>query len=458
MTDSIETIAFDYGDEAYGELTWGQNAIWNVLTWLAPGQEASLNQTAVRELPAGRDTDGVLAAIRRLVERHDSLRTLVVSEAGIPKQRRAGVGQITVVCRDSVGGEIAGAAAVLADELARRPFDLAEDLPLRVGLVYRDGVPVRVCLAVSHLAVDASSLRILDADFEKLLAGNVLGPRSQQPLERAAQEAGPVMQQRQRQSLAYWERSTRVISATWLEDLRHGGGPQPTWGELRSPGLAAAVQKLAEEHATTTATVLQALIGLTLAIEHHEKDVALRCIVATRFTRETAELVGAFNLNALFRLDLADEPATAFFGRAKRAALMALAHCECHQDLLNDLVERTAGERGITADGYCFYNDVRPDPATTTALDAAPTSELFARSVITEPVRDDDQRGSKFFVYVSALDDEAELTLCSDRRFVAADRFLRDLDWVAMTMWTTGDGPELVRQAYLKAVEDRPAG
>jgi hypothetical protein len=451
MNGTVETIAFDYGDEARGELMWGQNAIWNVLTWLAPGQEASLNQVVVCAVPDGAATADVLDAIRRLVERHDSLRTLIVLDDGRPVQLRAGAGAYRVQCRDAGAGDADAAAEALADELIARPFELAEDLPMRGGLVYRDGAPVRACLAVGHHAVDASSLHILESDFAQLLAGKTLGLRSQQPLERATQEAGPAMQRRQRQALDWWERATRATSATWLADLRHGDGPEPSWGQLHSPGLAAAVRALAGQHAVTTATVAQALIGLTLAIEHGEPDVALRCIVATRFTRETAELVGAFNLNALFRLDLADEPAAAFFARAKRATLMALAHCECHHETLNALVERTARDRGITADGYCFYNDVRPATALAAPApgeDTEPTAELFARSRVTEPGRSDDQISSKFFVYLSSLDGVAELTLCSDRRFVLADRFLRDLDWVAMTMWSTGGGPEQIRRAY----------
>lgn len=444
-------VPFDHGDGDRAPLMWGQNAIWNVLTWLPPGRKASLNQTLVRAVPDTFGMDGVTAVLLALVRQHDSLRTVVDTTGDTPAQVRLGAGALDLWTREAPAAEAAAAGTELAADLRAEPFDLAHDPGLRAGVVLSGGVPVRVCLALSHFAVDASSLRIVAADLDRLLAGRELGPRSQQPLERARHEAGPVMQRRQQRALEFWEQCTRATAATWLADLPEAGPSDRPWAELRSPALAVAVREIAAEHRLTTATVLQALISLTLALEHDETDVALRGIVGTRFTPETAELVGAFNLNAMFRLDLVDEPAEAFFARVRRAGLKALTTCECSQDLLNDAVMKAAQERGIVADGYCFFNDVRPvaDPPPTAVEGARDAiGDLLHRTEVTVPDRSGDQKGAKFFVYVSAVGDEAVLTLCADRRFVAPDRFLWDLDWVAVTMWRTGSGPEDMRRAF----------
>jgi hypothetical protein len=91
------------------------------------------------------------------------------------------------------------------------------------------------------------------------------------------------------------------------------GAASTAWSELRSPALAVAVRELAAVHRLTTAMTLRSLVALVLGLRHNRRDVALRCIVATRFRPEYELLVAAFNQNALCRLAIGDESQAAFF-------------------------------------------------------------------------------------------------------------------------------------------------
>ncbi|WP_344745400.1 condensation domain-containing protein [Streptosporangium vulgare] len=246
------TFRAPYGDR--GALTWGQTAIWEVLRWLPPG-DASLNLLAVCEVEPGRDVDDVLAAVRALVERHDALHTLFPrddGDGGKPVQVVLRSGELEVAVHETGTRNPVTVAAYAGARLRDTPFDIGGELPLRVAVVTTGGVPVRVVLVVSHMAVDGWSLKIVCEDLRTLLsAPAALGPAAEQPLGRLAYENSERAGLRERRAFDYWAEAVRELPRVWLEDLRQGGEARQDWSEIRSRALSRAIRALAARASVT---------------------------------------------------------------------------------------------------------------------------------------------------------------------------------------------------------------
>ncbi|MET7423227.1 condensation domain-containing protein [Dactylosporangium sp. NPDC005555] len=431
------TVHFSSGRAAEGPLIWAQAAIWDVFRWLPP-DDSTLNLLVQCPVPTGRGLGDVAEALRHLVERHDSLHTLYVDTPEGPRQRVVGEGDIPLRVHDIGDHGTDEAAADLGEQLRRPWFDIGADLPLRAAVLVRDDEPVAVLLAASHMAVDGTSLAIVRGDLLNLLQDPpVVVDPGQQPLQRVDYETSPVGLRREAKALSYWSKHLTGVPTRMIESIRDGRPPNLDWGQIQSPALALATNSLAARFGVPPATVLLAGITLQLAAYTGGTDALLRMIVATRFRPASRALVGAFNQNALFRLAFdihpeqrdarpagsAEETVGELLHRASDAALLAYAHCEYDPGKLEALFADVAADRGITPDGYCFFNDTRfsaqdqSPPALPSDLPEAIHAALPATK-LRAPVIDRTPKGANFFMFLTDLGDTAELMLCAEHGFL----------------------------------------
>ncbi|MFF5231325.1 condensation domain-containing protein [Dactylosporangium sp. NPDC000521] len=419
------SVHFSTGRAAEGPLIWAQVAIWDVLRWLPP-HDSTLNLLTRCPVPPHNDLGRVLTAVRRLVERHDSLHTLYVDTPEGPRQRVVGEGDIPLRIHDIGDRGTDEAAAELGEALRAPWFDIGADLPLRVAILVRDDAPVVVLLAASHMAVDGGSFAIVRGDLLNLLQDPPVAVEpGQQPLQRAGYETSAVGLRREAKALAYWAKHLTGVPTRMIESVRDGRPPNLDWGLIQSPALALATNGLAARFGVPPATVLLAGTALQLAAYTGETEALLRMIVATRFRPASRALVGAFNQNALFRLDFTGRPAETvgdLLHRASDAALLAYAHCEYDPRRLEALFADVAAGRGITPDGYCFFNDTRfapPDqPPPTPPADLADAIHAAPATKLRAPVIDRLPKGANFFMFLTDLSDTAELMLCAEHGFL----------------------------------------
>lgn len=428
MPLSPTAVHFRTDRAAEGPLIWAQIAIWDVFRWL-PAHDSTLNLLVHCPVPAGRDLRDVTTAVRRLVERHDSLHTVYVDTPDGPRQRVIGEGDIPLHVHDIGDRGTAEAAAEFGEALRGPWFDIGADLPLRVAVLTRDGAPVTVLLAASHMAVDGWSLAIVRGDLLNLLQNPPVAVEpGQQPLQRVDYETSPIGLRREAKALSYWSKHLAGIPTRMIESTRAGRTPNLDWGLIQSPALALATNGLAARFGVPPATVLLAAVALQLAAYTGETEAVLRMIVATRFRAASRALVGAFNENALFRLDVGGRPGEtvgALLHRASDAALMAYAHCEYDPRKLDALFAEVAAHRGITPDGYCFFNDTRYSVQDQTAPAPLPGDELaeaihaaLPATKLHAPVIDRLPKGANFFLFLTDLSDTAELMLCAEQGFL----------------------------------------
>ncbi|RKR92934.1 condensation domain-containing protein [Micromonospora pisi] len=449
MTSETLPVEFRAGERWSGPLTWGQLAIWDVVRWLPPG-DASLNLLRVCDVPAGRTTGEVADALRRLVERHEVLRTRFTRpENPEPRQTVEPHGRLDVALVETDGRAREGVMDELVSRLRSRPFDLAAELPLRAAVVTADNAPVAVVLVFNHMAVDGYSVEIVGRDLRLLLTdGGDLPLRALQPRGRIAYEASDPARRRARQALEYWADGIRELPGALLAP--DPGPERRQWARITSGALRLALRELANRHRMSLSMLVQALTGLLLGFYRHESRVGIRLIVATRFTAETRDYVGAFNQNGLLRLSLGAEPLAEFLGRARMASMRAYQYCECDPLLLEERIEAICAERGFGAGAYCFFNDVRSFDevrsgdrgAVGGGHDGEGGPDLLGRietarqrTRVTALDRDGRQKDAKFFLFLNTLVGEARLTLATDGRFLApgsAQTFLADLEWLAI--------------------------
>jgi hypothetical protein len=141
------------------ELSLGQEALW-FLQQLAPDSGAYNTVTAVN-LHFAVDAAVMASAAARLVSGHTGLNCVFRSVGGEVRRYlcdTAGLGSLLEVHELSSGDR---ATREFAAELARRPFELDQRLPVRIALLRRENDPDILLVVAHHIAVDNISQRLL---------------------------------------------------------------------------------------------------------------------------------------------------------------------------------------------------------------------------------------------------------------------------------------------------------
>lgn len=202
-------VRFTGARAATGPLTFGQR---NTLNWV--GQEANEFSAVIHwvlALPDGVTLADIAAAFAVLMARHEALRTNFVD--GEQRVRASGELAIQVHPLDD---SLADTEAVdlLVGRLRAGGIDFRSELPLRVAIGVRDGVPRVGVVVYSHLAVDFGSMVLIGGQFTTLAADPasrvVEAEPGHQPLDQAAIEQSPRGMKAAEAALRHWESHLRT--------------------------------------------------------------------------------------------------------------------------------------------------------------------------------------------------------------------------------------------------------
>jgi len=358
MTSPV-TVEFTGARSGDGPLTWGQRAIWRLTEWLPPG-DPYFNMPWVLPVHGKPGLPAVLAALARLLARHDSLRTTWIPGhlAGDPAglvQRVAGQGGLTVELIDAAGTRPRILAGEIAAELAAKGFDYAGELPLRCAVVMDGGRPRALAFAFTHMAVDGRALDVIAGEWPRLLSGEPLPPAAPQPLDLAEEERSPAGTARCERAMRYWraalERMPRPLFAT-----PPGTPEEPRFVKLgmESAALGAAVTGLAARWEVSTSSVLLGAYASLLSRLTGRGTVALQLIVGNRHDPRLAPMVATLVQDGIFVLDVAPgQPLADVVRAAHRGVLAAYRHARYDPAAQRALIEETG------APPTAYFNDVR---------------------------------------------------------------------------------------------------
>ncbi|MGW7823548.1 amino acid adenylation domain-containing protein [Streptomyces puniciscabiei] len=337
-------------------LSFAQSRMW--FLHHLEGPSATYNGPLVLRLEGPLDTAALTAAVRDVVTRHESLRTLIVEDAdGTPEQRILPPQEADVPVR--MVDVAADAVDATMHEVACETFDLSKELPLR-ATVLRIAPQEHVLVFVfHHIAADGASM----APFLRDLLSSYTARR-----QGNAPDWPPLPVQYkdytlwQRQLLGDEADPDSVTSAQleyWRKEL--DGVPQPVQLPLDrprptvtdhsgghvdfelEPELFAGIGKLAVDHGATAPMVAQAVLAVLL---HHfgaGNDLTIGSPIEGRADEQLDDLIGFFVNTWVLRVDLSGNPS--FADLLEQVRVRALAAYD-NQDLpFERLVELLAPER-----------------------------------------------------------------------------------------------------------------
>ncbi|OII69315.1 hypothetical protein BJP39_00045 [Streptomyces sp. CC77] len=322
-------------------LSAAQHRIWFLDQWDGPSPLYHL--PVVLHLSGDVDPDALREAVRDVVIRHESLRTVVGVEAGEPYQLVLDPADVhpplPVRHVDETELEVA------VREAGGRPFDLRADLPVRADLFVLGERRHVLVLTLHHIASDGWSKAPLSRDLATAYAARCVGdaPRwSALPVQYAdytlwqrtllgETEAEDSLAGRQ---VAYW-RSALAGMPDELAlpfdrprpvDSGHQGAVLP----LRlDAGLQVAITELAHKHGATPFMVFQTGLAMVLHELGAGADIPLGTVVAGRADPALDDLVGFFANTVVLRTDLSGDPSfTELLARVRGTTLDMYAHQE----------------------------------------------------------------------------------------------------------------------------------
>ncbi|MBX7435581.1 amino acid adenylation domain-containing protein, partial [Mycobacterium sp. Y57] len=341
-------------------LSYGQSRLWFLDQLHGPAP--IYNMAVAVHVHGVLDTGALSAALADVVARHESLRTVVRTVEGAPHQVVVASEHAGAVCdvidasgwtRRKLDDAVAGAA--------RRPFDLATEIPVRAQIL-STGDHHTLVLTIHHIACDAWSMGVLAADLSAAYAARRAGGEPGWA-DLAVQYADYALWQRAR--LGDLDDSSSAIAAQlayWLQALAQlperlvlpVDRPYPAVADHR--GASAALQwparlheqihHLARAHDATPFMVVQAALAVLLSNLSGSTDVAVGFPVAGRRDPALDDLVGFFVNTLVLRMDLSGDPTVAeLLTQVRERALAAYDH----QDVpFEALVERLNPARSLT--------------------------------------------------------------------------------------------------------------
>jgi len=336
--------------------SFGQERFW-FIDQLRPGLTA-YNIFGAVHLRGRLDAATLQRSFDELVRRHEVLRSTFASEGGVPVQvigEPRGLPIPRIDLRALPAAARAERAALLKNEEAQRPFDLARGPLIRGVLLRLAGEDHILAVTAHHIVYDVWSRELLIRELAVLY--EAFWHRRPSPLpELAIQYADFARWQRRwlagdvlAAQLDYWRRQLAgVTSGTELPSDR----PRPPVQSFRGrrqllelgPELTADLKDLGRKHGATLFMTL--LAGFDLFLKHYtgEDDVVVGSPIANRNRAETESLIGFFVNTQVLRTRLDGDPGMRqAMGRVRETALAAYAH----QDLA---FEQLVGELRASRD------------------------------------------------------------------------------------------------------------
>ncbi|SFL87825.1 amino acid adenylation domain-containing protein, partial [Rugamonas rubra] len=341
-------------------LSFAQQRLWFIAQM---GRQAS----AAYHIPGGLrlrgrlDEAALAAALARIVQRHEVLRTRIELVDGEPSQRILAQAAPPLQRHDiGASSDPAAALAHWRELEARAPFDLAAGPLLRARLLRLAAQEHVLLLTMHHIVSDGWSMGVLADELARLYRAYALEgvPYGDDPLAPlVVQYADYTLWQRQwlggalqQEQLAYWQRQLAGAPALNALPTDRPRPPVQDFGgdsvDVRlDADLGEALRALSRRHGTTLYMTLLAGWAALLARLSGQDELVIGTPVANRRSAELEPLIGFFVNTLALRLDLAGDPSVGdWLAQVRQRVLEA----QSHQDLpFEQVVEVLKPERTL---------------------------------------------------------------------------------------------------------------
>ncbi|MFJ2163201.1 amino acid adenylation domain-containing protein [Streptomyces sp. NPDC087856] len=329
-------------------LSFTQQRLWFLEQLEATG--TAYHIPLVWRLSGDLDVSALGLAMRDLVARHDSLRTVFPELDGEPEQRVLGVADLLTVTQVQEWEVESRIRAVLDPR-----FGLSTDIPIRARLLQISAQESVLVVVVHHIASDGWSEQVLRRDLGQAYRARVAGAAPAWP-SLPVQYADYTLWQRKSlgvesdpdslagTQLAYWRSALadlpqelplpldrpRSASAGFVA----GQVPVTIDGELH-----AALTRLAKELHVSMFMLIHAGLAILLSRMGAGKDVPVGAAVAGRGDDALDDLIGFFVNTVVLRADLSSRPTfREFMSRVRAADAAAIEHQDVPFDRLVEVL------------------------------------------------------------------------------------------------------------------------
>ncbi|WP_036739383.1 condensation domain-containing protein, partial [Paenibacillus sp. HGH0039] len=291
------------------------------------GAELSYNMPGALLLEGALDQNRFEEAFRRLIERHETLRTGFEMVNGEAVQRVYAAVDFFV--------EHFSAAEEEAAETVRdfvRPFDLAKPPLLRVGLVEIAAERHVLLFDMHHIVSDGVSMDVLVEEFVRLYSGEALEPLRIQYKDYAVWQQSETQKEQLKRQEAYWLDVFRgELPVLELPTDYARPAVQSYEGRTLEYFLDAqksdALKQLAAETGTTLYMVLFAAYTVMLHKYTGQEDLVVGTPIAGRNHGDVEPLIGMFiNTLAIRSYPAAEKTFLSYLQEVKETTLGAYEH------------------------------------------------------------------------------------------------------------------------------------
>ncbi|MBE0377183.1 non-ribosomal peptide synthetase [Pseudoalteromonas prydzensis] len=345
-------------ESAQVPLSFAQQRMW-LIDQMEEGS-SHYNIPAAFHLQGDLNIDAVYSALQRIIERHEALRTVVVVGDNGPYQEVRSVNHVPIELKDLSKlkeDELASCLSTLIGLEAQAPFDLKNDLMLRVSLIKLSAKHHVMMFNMHHIASDGWSISVLVKEFTTLYSAYVKGEVAQLAELKASYRDYAYAQQ-----LPEAKQKQDIESKYWLEQL--SGIPQihslpldkirPARQTYQGALIERRVNRetlsrlneFSKQYDVTLFMTLQAVLAVLLARWSNEQDIVIGTPVAGRTEQALEPMIGFFLNTLVMRNDLSENPKFSDFLQAtKDMVLSAFDHQDYPFELL---VEQLKPERSAS--------------------------------------------------------------------------------------------------------------
>jgi amino acid adenylation domain-containing protein/FkbM family methyltransferase len=335
-------------------LSFAQEQLW-FLDQLTPGSPVYNIVDMIRF--SSYDAETLRKALRELVRRHETLRTVFTEREGHPVQTvlptidltlpEVDLGALPAEERD------AGWTRVVREE-GRRPFDLSRGPLIRGTVVHLSPQEHRLLLTIHHIVADEWSMELIHQEVDRLYQAFARGERSPLPdlpiqyADFACWQREQAQEQVAEKELAYWKEE--LAGAPYVLDLVTDR-PRPAVQSFRGATeifkmprpLVEQVKALGRQEQATFFMVLEATFAALLHRCTGQDDILVGTPIAGRTQSETEHLIGCFLNTVVLRSRFTDtQTFRSLLRQVRDRALGAYGHAYLP---FNSLVGDLAPER-----------------------------------------------------------------------------------------------------------------
>ncbi|PHM47550.1 non-ribosomal peptide synthetase [Xenorhabdus miraniensis] len=346
-----------YSHAEHYPLSYAQQRLW-LIDQLAEGSP-QYNTSGDFRLQEVLNIKAFEAAVKTLLERHESLRTHFKMIDNEPRQVITTSYDLPITQYDLSAlseSEKEYQVKQLGKEEIQQVFNLRTDLMLRIRLIKMAEEDYVILYTIHHIACDGWSMGIFFRELLTLYRAycqneeNPLPPLKIQYSDYARWQQEWLQGDILEKQLNYWQNQLTGISPVHRVPLDN---PRPEKQNIEghahlqhiSKHLTQEIRALCAKHGVTLFMFLETAFSVLLSRYSNEKDILVGTALAGRMHRDVEPLIGLFVNMLVIRTDLSGQPT---FSELLKQNSRTILDAYTHQDLpFEALVEKISPERAL---------------------------------------------------------------------------------------------------------------